>query len=456
MTVQKEKLIYGLNLGFKLGRLEFIWTGPWGKENLEPCLKEIRALLQVDRVNVKEEDFATFYEGILTFYMRRELELFYHILIGHVFFLCMMSQGTTEEKYEREVLDMAAAVLKDVPESYIGERKMFLAFCKKHRTLGVAEFLPVLIRKLEEVNTKEKLQKAGPYIFISYSNTNFDIACAMRKLLCEKNFPVWMAPYDIPAGAKYAHILEETVMRCSCVLLLLSDASQNSQHVEREVERAVSYKKTIITMQLEDLVLNPGFRYYLSTSQMVQVPQIDESSEEMRKILAALALCVHTNEPSRYRGIPLKQQVSMMFTALSKTDFQKARWDCETKEISVPEDGIFQCLCTMAEETGEDFSLLWELQTRQLCWKVLYHIAKEGEFSDLCKKMSKISREEYEVMSKIAQKGQNEAARAMNAEMVHLCFLDDDDYDPENYDFWQTFLTEYMVFTMLCDTTEPQ
>ena len=47
--------------------------------------------------------------------------------------------------------------------------------------------------------------------------------------------------------AKYAYIINDALESCSCLLLLLTNNSQNSQFVEKEVERAVAYKKSIIT-----------------------------------------------------------------------------------------------------------------------------------------------------------------------------------------------------------------
>ena len=126
------------------------------------------------------------------------------------------------------------------------------------------------------------------YAFISYSTKNQDYAEATHRLLLDEGIGVWMAPYDIPAGSKYAHVINTAIQKCSCVLLLLSEQSQASEWVEKEVERAVSYKKTIISMHLDESQLNDGFSFYLGNQQIVPVKSINKNDENVKKILSAV------------------------------------------------------------------------------------------------------------------------------------------------------------------------
>lgn len=131
------------------------------------------------------------------------------------------------------------------------------------------------------------------YVFISYSTQNQSMADSMKQLLSKNGIDSWMAPADIPAGSKYAQVITQAIKECSCVLLLLSQASQNSPWVAKEIERAVNYKKMILPVQLEDMVLNDEFELYISNNQIVAVNQIDDSSAEVQKILMSLqAICV--------------------------------------------------------------------------------------------------------------------------------------------------------------------
>lgn len=121
------------------------------------------------------------------------------------------------------------------------------------------------------------------YAFISYSSDNQQEAEALRVYFAEQGIACWMAPYDIPAGSSYAAEIVDAIKHSGCLVLLLTSASQGSQHVRRELEIAVSAQIPIIPMQLEDINLSSEFQYYLGTQQIVAVPAIDASSPSFVK-----------------------------------------------------------------------------------------------------------------------------------------------------------------------------
>lgn len=130
------------------------------------------------------------------------------------------------------------------------------------------------------------------YAFISYNGKNRDSADAMRILLNNRGIDTWMAPGDIPAGSVYAAIITKAISDCSCLVLMLSQAAQESEWVPKEVERAIHYKKPIIPVQLEDFVLTDEFETYLSNRHIEFVDRIDTESEAMKKVLASITVSV--------------------------------------------------------------------------------------------------------------------------------------------------------------------
>lgn len=134
------------------------------------------------------------------------------------------------------------------------------------------------------------------YAFISYSTKNQVSADAMYMLLKKNELSAWMAPGDIPAGYKYADVINKAIKDCSCVVLLLSNASLNSVWVPKEVERAVNYRKPIIPVQLEDVILNDEFEMYISTDQIVAVQKFDESSDAVTKLLTSFKTYINSNQ----------------------------------------------------------------------------------------------------------------------------------------------------------------
>mgnify|MGYP004477570763 CR=1 FL=1 len=127
------------------------------------------------------------------------------------------------------------------------------------------------------------------YAFISYSTKNQSSADAMRTLFNKHNIDTWMAPYDIPAGRKYAAVITKAIRDCSCFVLLLSNDSQESEAVDSEVELAtLTYKKSIITVELEKVILNDSFTFYIHNKQIIAVHIIDENSYEVKQVLDAV------------------------------------------------------------------------------------------------------------------------------------------------------------------------
>lgn len=149
------------------------------------------------------------------------------------------------------------------------------------------------------------------YAFISYSTKNQSAADAMHELLKSEGIETWMAPGDIPAGSKYAKVINRAVKDCACFILMLSDDAQNSVWVSKEVERAVNYRKPIIPVQIEDVVLNDEFELYISTDQVVAVRKIDKDTQEIKSLLLSVNNLVgKTDDTAEPKSANSQQQKS--------------------------------------------------------------------------------------------------------------------------------------------------
>lgn len=133
------------------------------------------------------------------------------------------------------------------------------------------------------------------YAFISYSSQDRPSADLLRGLLLERGVSCWMAPYDVPPGSKYAHVINDALERCACLVLLLTQAAQQSQFVEREVERAMTYGKPIIPVELEPVELNSGFKFYLGNRQIIPLPQLRREAPAFQHLVDGI--CRHLPAP---------------------------------------------------------------------------------------------------------------------------------------------------------------
>ena len=97
-----------------------------------------------------------------------------------------------------------------------------------------------------------------------------------------------MAPYDIPAGKNYLDVIMDVLENCTCLVLLLTNVSQSSVFVEREVERAITYRIPIIPLQMEDLELKSVFKFLIEGSQIIEVPEIKRDSPYVNRAISAI------------------------------------------------------------------------------------------------------------------------------------------------------------------------
>ncbi|MGN0649640.1 MAG: TIR domain-containing protein [Oscillospiraceae bacterium] len=106
-------------------------------------------------------------------------------------------------------------------------------------------------------------------IFISHSSKNMDSASKICERLESQGHSCFFAPRDIRSGYEYAEEIINGIDRSDVILLLMSKASNESPHVLREIERAVSKKKPIIVYKLEEVTLSKSMEYFLMTHQWV-------------------------------------------------------------------------------------------------------------------------------------------------------------------------------------------
>ena len=143
------------------------------------------------------------------------------------------------------------------------------------------------------------------HIFISYASGDLAKVDSFRQLLLQQSIPCWMAPYDIPAGQRYAYAVTTSLRHCACAVVLYSAKTMQSENVERELECAVNFKKPIVPIALEETPLSDNFLYYFANRQIKPISAQEEILQELRKLTHASVV------PN-----PLQKQLSVQFAAL--------------------------------------------------------------------------------------------------------------------------------------------
>jgi hypothetical protein len=128
-------------------------------------------------------------------------------------------------------------------------------------------------------------------VFISYASKDAEVAKAVCKVLEAEDIRCWIAPRDILPGEEYADAIIEALNNCQLFLVILSEESNSSSQVRREVERAVSKNLSILTFRIDNTILSKAMEYYLSNrhwldaSNAVFSRQLHNLSEAVHKLL---------------------------------------------------------------------------------------------------------------------------------------------------------------------------
>ena len=106
-------------------------------------------------------------------------------------------------------------------------------------------------------------------VFISYSSKDLVEVNEIIRLLEKENISYWKAPEMIPIGSNYAKEIPRVITGCKVFLLIISNNSQNSIWVEKEIDFAINNKKTILPVKISGGNMSDIFSFYLNNVQMI-------------------------------------------------------------------------------------------------------------------------------------------------------------------------------------------
>ena len=124
-------------------------------------------------------------------------------------------------------------------------------------------------------------------VFISYSSRNKPIADAICAGLEAEKLRCWIAPRDVLPGQNYGESIVHAIAGCRVMVLVFSEATNVSQAVIREAERAMHNSKPIIPFRIEDTPMSPGLEFFLASCHW-----LDAIHPPMDKHIAHLARSV--------------------------------------------------------------------------------------------------------------------------------------------------------------------
>ncbi len=135
------------------------------------------------------------------------------------------------------------------------------------------------------------MQTATKVIFISHASADRTIAEAICKRIESQGFLCWIAPRDIAPGKIWGNAIIEAIDNSRVMIVVFSLNSNGSQHVLREVERAISKEKLIIIpMMIQSIQPTGAMEYFLKSLHWFDAsnPPVEDRIDELSKTIKAI------------------------------------------------------------------------------------------------------------------------------------------------------------------------
>ena len=127
-------------------------------------------------------------------------------------------------------------------------------------------------------------------VFISYAHQDKPIAYAACAIVEKTGIRCWIAPRDIAPGEEYAAALNEPLESCKAFALIFSGGANESPHIKREVERAVSRGVPLTPVRIEDIEPNAALKFFVSSVHWLDAmsPPMEQHFERLARTLQAI------------------------------------------------------------------------------------------------------------------------------------------------------------------------
>lgn len=131
-------------------------------------------------------------------------------------------------------------------------------------------------------------------VFVSYAQPDREAAFRIAAQLEAQGVACWIAPRDVPPGAEYGQAIIDGIEGAKALVLVFSEAANESQFVRREVERAVSKGKPVFPVRVREAKPSGALEFFIASAQWV-----DAFKTPLEQSLAPVVAAVQALGPTR-------------------------------------------------------------------------------------------------------------------------------------------------------------
>ena len=140
------------------------------------------------------------------------------------------------------------------------------------------------------------MSSSEPLVFVSYSSQDRPWADRVIEALEGQGIPCWFAPRNIAVGAEWGSAIIDGIHQASAMVVVFSGNANESSHVRREVERAISMGVPILPIRVDRSEPMGALDYALGNTQWLDAlhPPIEKRLQEL--VQAVTKLVADTTE----------------------------------------------------------------------------------------------------------------------------------------------------------------
>ena len=172
-----------------------------------------------------------------------------------------------------------------------------------------------------------------PYIFVSYAHKDQAEVLPILEAMKARGFRIW---YDsgIEAGTEWPEFIAEHLLGCDCFLAFLSPRSAASENCRNEINLAVSRKKKILIVYLEDTTLSPGLELQIGTKQSIYLANQVGMASFIDRICEAPLLADSKGEPEEIAMSGYSE--GLAYTLMGEEYTMTGLGDCQDEVLTIP------------------------------------------------------------------------------------------------------------------------
>jgi len=132
-------------------------------------------------------------------------------------------------------------------------------------------------------------------VFVSYATLDKTVADAVCNTLESAGVRCWIAPRDVVPGMEYGEAIIDAINDCRIMVLVFSSKANMSNHISREIERAVSKGVTVMPLRIEQVMPSKTLDYFIGSVHWLDA--VTPPLEAHLKLLAANCKTILAREP---------------------------------------------------------------------------------------------------------------------------------------------------------------